>query len=108
MRDFRSCNVNSGICRQGIHLLARVTYIELSGSFSTDSTMPHPNNFRVFPQVKEKHCNIQCSCGQVRLIRIEYSVIGLNRWAHSTLNIQCRCRLVRLIGIEYSVIGLNR
>jgi hypothetical protein len=27
--------------------------------------------------------NIQCRSGQVRLIRIEYSVVILIRWAHS-------------------------
>jgi hypothetical protein len=41
-------------------------------------------------------------------IGMEYSIIGLIRWAHAALNIQCSCRQVRLIGIEYSVIGLNR
>ena len=52
--------------------------------------------------------NIQCRCGQVRLIGIEYSVVVLIRWAHSALNIQCRSGQVKLIGIEYSVAVLIR
>jgi len=50
--------------------------------------------------------NIQCRSGQVRLIGIEYSVIILIRWAHSALNIQCSSGHVRLIRIEYLMVGL--
>jgi hypothetical protein len=41
---------------QGIQPLAHAIYIELLGSFSMGSAMPHPNNFRPFLQVNEKHC----------------------------------------------------
>ena len=50
--------------------------------------------------------NIQCSSRQVKLIRIEPSVVALIRWAQSTLNIQYSSRWVRLIGTEYSIIRL--
>jgi hypothetical protein len=52
--------------------------------------------------------NNQYNSRQVRLIGVEYSVVGLIRWAHSALNIWYSSRQVRLIGIEYSVVGLIR
>jgi hypothetical protein len=52
--------------------------------------------------------NIQFCCGHVRLIVIEYYMVGLIRWAHSTYNIQSCCGHVRLIGIEYYMVGLIR
>jgi hypothetical protein len=44
--------------------------------------------------------------GQVRLIKIEYLMAILIRWAHSTLNIQCSSEHIRLIRIEYLMVGL--
>jgi hypothetical protein len=44
---------------------------------------------------------------QIHQIGMEYSIIKLIRWAHSAINIQCSCRQVRLIRIEYSMVGLN-
>ena len=41
---------------------------------------------------------------QIHQIGMEYSIIGLIRWAHSAFNIQCSCGQVKLIGIEYSVV----
>jgi hypothetical protein len=43
---------------------------------------------------------------QIHQIRMEYSIIGLIRWAHSTPNIQSSSGQIRLIRIEYLVVGL--